>query len=356
MERRRWLTEAALTEFIALTQLLPGPSSSQTGFLIGLARGGIAGGIAAWLGFTLPSAVIMVLFAAGVRRAHGPFIEGALHGLQVAAIAVVASAVLAMFRRLCPDWPRALFAAGAAALVLLRGGSAIQIAVILAGALLGWAVLRIPPPAKDDENPLLVSHATASAAFALFAAVFVILEFALPGAPLLRAFYRTGSLVFGGGHVVLPLLDQAVVRPGWVNAGDFLAGYGAAQTIPGPLFTFAAYLGYVSRVAPNGLTGAVLCLIAIFLPGLLLAIAAAPFWQWLRARSGARAAIAGVNAAVVGLLGSALVHAGLSGAMRTWFDAIFAAAGFLVLSRTRVSPVIVVLATAFAEGLLAVLV
>lgn len=355
MERRRWLTEAALTEFIALTQLLPGPSSSQTGFLIGIARGGILGGIAAWLGFTLPSAVIMVLFAAGVRRAHGPLIEGALHGLQVAAIAVVASAVLAMFRRLCPDWPRALIASIAAALVLFLGGSAIQIAVILGGAILGWAVLRIPPADREEENPLPVSHAAAAAALMLFAALFVALEFALPGAPLLRAFYRTGALVFGGGHVVLPLLDQAVVRPGWVNANDFLAGYGAAQTIPGPLFTFAAYLGYVSRVPPHGLAGAVLCLLAIFLPGLLLAIAAAPFWRWLRARNGARAAIAGVNAAVVGLLASALAHAGLSGAVRTWLDILFAAAGFLALARTRISPVAVVLAIALAEALLAVI-
>lgn len=348
MERQRWIDEPTLGEFIGLTQLLPGPSSSQTSFLIGIARGGIAGGLAAWLGFTLPSAILMILFAAGARHAHGRIAVGALHGLQVAAVAIVANAVLSMFRRLCPDLIRALLAFAAAAFVLYFAGSVSQIGAVIAGAVVGWLIVPEASIQGLNEELLLVSHRTAASAFALFVVVFAVVEFQ----PLLLAFYRTGSLVFGGGHVVLPLLEQAVVRPGWVNENDFLDGYGAVQAMPGPLFTFAAYLGYVSRVAPNGIAGAVLCLVAIFLPGLLLAVVAAPFWQRLRRLKRARSLIAGVNAAVVGLLISALIHASLSGALRNYIDAVLAIVGLLVLARTKTSPVIVVLSISFLMALI----
>ncbi len=347
VERRRWLGEVTLGEFIGLTQLLPGPSSSQTSFLIGVSRAGIPGGVAAWLGFTLPSAMLMILFAAGVRQVHGRVALGALHGLQVAAVAVIANAVISMFRRLCPDLTRAAIAVLAAAFVLFFAGSVSQIGVVIVGGVVGWFLLPEASIQGWSENLLLVSHRAAAISLALFAAVFLLLQFQ---PPLLLAFYRTGSLVFGGGHVVLPLLEQSVVRPGWINENDFLDGYGAVQALPGPLFTFAAYLGYVARVSPNGLPGALLCLVAIFLPGLLLALAAAPFWQRLRNFRRARSLLAGVNAAVVGLLISALVHAAVSGALRNYFDGALAAAGLLLLARTRLSPVIVVLATSLISA------
>ncbi len=355
--RRRWLSEATLAEFIGLTQLLPGPSSSQTGFLIGISRGGIMGGLAAWLGFTLPSAVLMILFAMGASRAQGKIWIGALHGLQVAAVAVVATAVLRMFRTLCPDLARALIAMAAAAFVLFRNGAVAQIGAIVAGGIFGALLFQRVPAATDETNLLPVSKRGAFIALGVFVTILACVEFAnFPGVAQARAFYRTGALVFGGGHVVLPLLEQAVVRPGWVTENDFLAGYGAVQALPGPLFTFSAFLGYSSRVPPNGVPGAILCLAAIFLPGLLLAIAIAPFWgQWRRLRR-AQAVLAGVNAAVVGMLITALIHAGLSGSLATYWDSALAIAGFLALVRTRLSPVIVVLASAAISASLAVLI
>ena len=348
MEQQRWIDETTLGEFIGLTQLLPGPSSSQTSFLIGITRGGIPGGLAAWLGFTMPSAILMILFAAVVRYAHGPIVNRTLHGLQVAAVAVIAAAVLKMFRSLCPDLLRALLAVIAAAFVLYVPGSLSQIGVVLGGAVIGWLLCPEAFVESVDQQLPVVSHRAASVAFAVFAALFVLIQ----SQPLLFAFYRTGALVFGGGHVVLPLLEQSIVRPGWVSESNFLDGYGAVQAMPGPLFTFAAYLGYVSSVAPNRIAGALLCLVAIFLPGLLLAVVAAPFWQRLRRLKRARSLIAGVNASVVGLLVSALVHAALSGALRTYVDAALAVAGFLVLARTRVSPVIVVLLISLLSALI----
>ncbi len=350
MVRRKWISETTLAEFIGLTQLLPGPSSSQTGFLIGISRGGILGGVAAWLGFTLPSAILMILFAMGVRHAHGTALAAALHGLQVAAVAVVATAVLRMFRTLCPDVPRALIACAAAVLVLLRGGALAQIGAIVGGGLIGALLFHQSAEPALDDDPLPVSRRSALIALIVFAALLAGVEFvAFPGSLQARAFYRTGALVFGGGHVVLPLLEEAVVRPGWVDENDFLAGYGAAQALPGPLFTFAAYLGYVSRAGMSGLPGALLSLFAIFLPGLLLAVVAAPFWGHWRQLRRARAILAGVNAAVVGLLMTALFHAGRSGALATYWDAALAILAFLVLVRTRVSPVIVVALTAAAS-------
>lgn len=292
----------------------------------------------------------MILFAMGVRHAHGTALAAALHGLQVAAVAVVATAVLRMFRTLCPDVPRALIACAAAVLVLLRGGALAQIGAIVGGGLIGALLFHQSAEPALDDDPLPVSRRSALIALIVFAALLAGVEFvAFPGSLQARAFYRTGALVFGGGHVVLPLLEEAVVRPGWVDENDFLAGYGAAQALPGPLFTFAAYLGYVSRAGMSGLPGALLSLFAIFLPGLLLAIVAAPFWGHWRQLRRARAILAGVNAAVVGLLMTALFHAGRSGALATYWDAALALLAFLVLVRTRVSPVIVVALTAAAS-------
>ncbi len=359
IERRGWLSEATLSEFLGLTQLLPGPSSSQTGFLIGLGRGGLLGGVAAWLGFTLPSAVLMTLFAAGVKHAHGPAADGALRGLGIAAVAVVANAVMGMFLALCPDWPRRALALAAAVFVFLNSGGLAQIAALLVGAVVGWGVIRSKARVDANDNPLPVSRVTAAVCLILFGVIFASLEIAAqsgsPNVRLLDAFYRTGSLVFGGGHVVLPLLNEAVVRPGWVTPADFLAGYGAAQTIPGPLFTFAAYLGFTSLTPLHGVGGAVLCLLCIFLPGLLLAAAAAPFWSWLRRHEAVQFALSGVNAVVVGLLLSALFHAALqvmtSGGVQNAVAVVLALIGFVALWKTRVSPVIVVLATAAVSAI-----
>lgn len=340
-----------------LTQLLPGPASSQTGFFIGTLRAGLAGGFAAWLGFTLPSAVLMVLFAAGVRRFNGPLFEAALHGLQLAAIAVVADAVLRMARVLCPDLPRAAMALLATLLVWAASGSLAQILAILLGAVLG-ALFLPPPHAANRNSDLPVTRGQAMACFALFAVLFAALELAperFTDVRLPRAFYQTGSLVFGGGHVVLPLLDQAVVRPGWVDPKDFLAGYGAAQAIPGPLFSFAGYLGFVAKIRPNGVLGAVLCIIALFLPGLLLGAAAAPFWLAVRKHDRARSMLAGVNAAVVGLLLVALVRAATSGIYQGASGYAITALAFAALLSRRVSPVVVVLTSSALAMAMAVI-
>lgn len=351
VERRKWLEEGTLSEFLALTQLLPGPSSSQTGFLIGIARGGIAGGAAAWLGFTLPSAILMTLFAAGVQRAHGPIAAGALRGLEIAAVAVVANAVVTMFRKLCPDWPRRVLAVAAALLLYFYGSAPAEMGALVVGALAGWLLIRSTSLLGTDDDPLPVSHSTAVVCLVAFGVIFAGLQVAArvsgdASVQLLAAFYRTGSLVFGGGHVVLPLLNEAVVRPGWVNPSDFLAGYGAAQTIPGPLFTFAAYLGFVAHTPLHAVPGAVLCLLCIFLPGLLLAAAFAPLWRWLRRHQQAQFAVSGVNAVVVGLLLSALLHSASGGAFHGAVDIALAIAAFSVLVSTRVSPVVAVLLVA----------
>ncbi len=292
VERRRWLDDRAFTDLVALCQFLPGPASSQTGFALGLLRAGLPGALAAWIGFTLPSAVLLVLFAYGAR-----FIgAGLLHGLQLVAVAVVAQAVWGMARTLCPDRPRAAIATLAAVLLLLAPGAGAQIGAIVLGALAGLAIGAEPgPPASALVSA--VGRRAGAACLALYALLLV-----LPLPPLFAAFYRSGALVFGGGHVVLPLLRDAVVTPGFVSDSAFLAGYGAAQAVPGPLFTFAAYLGAVAA----GLPGAALALVAIFLPGMLALLGTLPFWDALRTRKRAQAAMRGINAAVVGILGAAL--------------------------------------------------
>ena len=347
--RRGWLDEPAYADVVALSQFLPGPASSQTGFAIGLMRAGYLGGLAAWAGFTLPSAAAMALFAYGEGALKGPVGDGLMHGLKLVAVAIVAQAVLGMARTLCPDRPRATIAALALILTAFAPTGWAQIAVILLGGLAGFFVCR------QQADVAVAAAAPVSRrmgiAFAGLYAVLLALSFAprsAGAAALAAAFYRSGALVFGGGHVVLPLLRAAVVDPGWVSDSAFLAGYGAAQAVPGPLFTFAAYLGVVANVPPGGVAGAALGLVAIFAPGLLLMMAALVLWPRLRARSDARAAMAGVNAAVVGLLASALYNPVWTSAVRGLPDFAVAAAGFVALIVWRAPPLLVVVATAAA--------
>ncbi len=349
--RRGWLDEPAYADLVALSQFLPGPASSQTGFAIGLVRAGYLGGLAAWAGFTLPSAIAMTVFAYGEGALKGPAGDGLLHGLKLTAVAIVAQAVLGMARSLAPDRPRATIAVLALILMAFVPAGWAQIAVILLGALAGivfcsQAAGNGPVTGLDAPITRPVALAIGALFFALLALSFVP---ALPGAAALAAaFYRSGALVFGGGHVVLPLLRTAVVDPGWVSANAFLAGYGAAQAMPGPLFTFSANLGASASIPPGGAAGAALALVAIFAPGLLLFMAALPFWNGLRSVNSARAAMAGVNAAVVGLLASALYNPVWTSAIRGPADFAIAAAGFVALIVWRAPPLVVVILTAAA--------
>ncbi|HEY8370169.1 MAG TPA: chromate efflux transporter, partial [Thermodesulfobacteriota bacterium] len=310
--RRRWLDERSYADLVALCQFLPGPASSQVGIAVGILRAGLAGGLAAWLGFTLPSAVALVLFAHGVGAMD---VGGAgwLHGLKVVAVAVVAQAVFGMARSLAPDRPRATIAVAAAVAATAWPTALGQVAIIASSGLVGWRWLAAPPPAPKPAVPLPVTRRQAAAALLLFAGLLVGLPLARQVVPsetlaVFDSFFRVGSLVFGGGHVVLPLLQAEVVPPGWLTTEQFVAGYGAAQAVPGPLFTFAAYLGALMRPGPGGWAGAALTLTAIFLPSFLLVVGALPFWDLLRGRTGWRAALTGINAAVVGLLLAALYH------------------------------------------------
>ncbi|HEY3910826.1 MAG TPA: chromate efflux transporter [Stellaceae bacterium] len=357
VERRRWVDEAAFADIVALCQFLPGPASSQTGISLGLLRAGLPGAFAAWLGFTMPSAVAMILFGYGVTRfadlGHAPW----LHGLKIVAVAVVANAVWGMARNLAPDRPRATIAIGAAILALAIPSAAGQIGAIAAGGAIGWAVLRGGPAPREwaplaIHLPRALSVAAAIAFFALLIGLPIVAA-AVPShsLALVAAFYRSGALVFGGGHVVLPLLQSSVVPPGWVSNNAFLAGYGAAQAVPGPLFTFSAYLGTVMGPSPNGWAGGLICLAAIFLPSFLLLIAALPFWDGLRRRPVVQSGLRGVNAAVVGVLLAALYHPVWTSAILTPADFAIGIAAFLMLALWTVPPwLVVVLGALMATG------
>ncbi len=342
VQRRRWLTETSYAHLVALCQFLPGPASSQLGFSIGLLRGGLAGGFLAWLGFTLPSAILMTLCGYGLAGVGNVSQAGWLEGLKLAAVAVVVQAAWAMAARLCPDRPRASIGL-AAALASAVAPTWAQGAVLATGALLGLAFLRQDEEVKRvPEQSLHVpgwGRRAGAGSLALFLAL-------LLGLPMLRAisgnavvatldsFYRTGSLVFGGGHVVLPLLQAETVAPGWVSDDRFLAGYGLAQALPGPLFAFAAYLGTVlTPPRAGGWPGGLFCLAAIYLPSGLLVLGVLPFWEEWRQRPGAQAALRGANAAVVGLLLAALYHPVWTSAVHTpaKFALALAAFGLLVL-------------------------
>ena len=357
--RRKWIDEPSYVDLVALCQFLPGPASSQVGFSLGVLRGnGLLGGLAAWLGFTMPSALILLVFALSAAAFTGPLAEGFLHGLKLVAVAVVAQAVWGMTRTLTPDRARAMIALAAIAVVVIVGGSFGQVAAIALGAVAGLRLCRGDQALPSGRLRFPVSRRGGAAALALFAALFLI-PLAISGAAshqaiaLFEAFYRSGALVFGGGHVVLPLLQAQVVAPGWVTNETFLAGYGMAQAVPGPLFTFAAYLGAVMVPMPNGIAGAVIALVAIFLPGLLLVYGMLPFWDELRSRQSVQAAMRGANAAVVGILGLALYNPIWTSGVLTPRDFALAVGGFLLLTVWKAPPWVVVILLAAAGAALA---
>lgn len=364
--KRRWLDEAHYADLVALCQFLPGPASSQTIFGLGYLQRGLAGGVAASLGFTLPSVLLMLGFAHGVTSLGDPAAAGWLRGLKVAAVAVVAQAVWAMSRTLCPDWPRRALALGAAALVLWLPFAWSQLAVIAAGAMIGWSAFDVGSPPHDKPGVLSLPTSGDPTTGRLFLITFLGLLSLLPWLAHATAnpwmeifdrFYRAGALVFGGGHVILPLLEREVVAPGWLTPDQFLAGYGAAQAVPGPLFTLSTYLGAVVIHGPahstgsglGGLIGGLWATLAIFLPALLLVAWVLPFWQTLRHQPGAQAALRGANAAVVGVLLAAFYDpvctAGLTGGRTV----ALAVAGFLALLSGKV-PMWVLVAAAAALG------
>jgi len=349
--RRRWLEEETYANLVGLCQFLPGPASSQVAFCLGLMRAGYRGALAAWIGFTLPSAIALVLFAYGAGALGGPIGSGLLHGLKLVAVAIVAQAVWGMARTLCPDRERASIAVIAALIILFSTSSAAQIVAILLGGLLGLRFCAGTSAPSTGHLALPVSRragiAALTAFFVLLAGLPVLRGLGLsPGIALFEAFYRSGALVFGGGHVVLPLLREAFVPPGWVTDDAFLAGYGAAQAVPGPLFSFAAYLGTVVKVSPHGLAGAALGLTGIFLPGMLILLGTLPFWDSFRKRTVAQAVMRGVNAAVVGLLAAALYNPLWTSSVRTPGDFGLALAGFVLLSAWRAPPLLVVIMSA----------
>jgi chromate transporter len=349
--RRKWIDEAGYADLVALCQFLPGPASSQVGFALGLLRGGLLGALAAWTAFTLPSAIALVIFAFGATAFEGPLGAGFLHGLKVVAVAVVAQAVWGMARSLCPDPPRAAIALLGVLIVVFVAGSVGQVAAIVVGGLAGLWLCRGAAAPVTGQLTFPVSRRTGALLIALFFALLVLLPLARAGLPsnglaFFDSFYRSGALVFGGGHVVLPLLEAEVVRPGWVSEDAFLAGYGAAQAVPGPLFTFAAYLGTVMGPGPHGVAGAVICLVAVFLPGLLLVVGTLPFWDAFRTRPLAQAAMRGTNAAVVGILGAALYDPVWTSAILGPRDFALALLGFLLLTVWKIPPWVVVIALA----------
>ncbi len=357
--RRKWLDEQAYVDLVALCQFLPGPASSQVGFSIGLMRAGYGGALAAWTGFTLPSAIAIVLFAYGAGALIGPVGTGLLHGLKLVAVAIVAQAVWGMARTLCPDKERASIAVVAALVILFSTSSVAQIGAIALGGVAGLWLCRGAQPVAGAHMPIPVGRATGLAALTLFFVLLLGLPIlqsieATPGVALFDAFYRSGALVFGGGHVVLPLLREAFVGPGWISDDTFLAGYGAAQAVPGPLFTFAAYLGAVVKPSPHGVAGAALGLIGIFLPGILILLGTLPFWETFRKRAGAQAVMRGINAAVVGLLGAALYNPVWTSSVKTPGDFGVALVGFVLLTVWRAPPLLVVIVGALGGIALAI--
>jgi chromate transporter len=345
VRKRRWLTREEYAGLIALCQLLPGPTSSQVGFLIGLRRAGWRGALCAWAGFTLPSAVLMYAFALLAPQARGVRLQAILHGLMLTAVVVVAQALWSMARQLCPDRRRMIIAVLAAALVLAHQSEALQLAAMLGGAIGGWILCRTGSAPEVTLFARSESRA-AWAALAIFAALLLSLPLLAALAPhgpiaLASIFYRAGALVFGGGHVVLPLLLQALVPGGWVSDGEFLSGYGLAQAMPGPLFSVADYLGATAAPARASALWATIALIAIFLPGMLLAIAGVALWNRLVRIAAARAMLAGINAAVVGILAAALYDPVCTSAIRRGTDVVVAICGFVLMQRWSAPPILV---------------
>ncbi|MCK9553559.1 chromate efflux transporter [Aquamicrobium sp.] len=355
--RRKWLGESAYADLVVLCQFLPGPASSQVGFALGLTRAGWGGAFAAFLAFTLPSALILLALAMTATRLEGPLALGVLHGLKIVAVAIVAQAVWGMAKNLCPDKERATIAVVAVLLLAWAPGAIGMMAAILLGALAGLALGK--GQVTIGEHLLVpVSRKAGLTAFALFAVLLIglpILAGQAQGWALADSFYRAGSLVFGGGHVVLPLLQAETVAPGWVSDDAFLAGYGAAQAVPGPLFTFVAWLGAVMGPAPNGVTGAMIALVAVFLPGFLILIGALPFWDQLRRTTWAQSAMQGANAAVVGILGAALYSPVFTSAIGGMPDFTLALICFVALMAWKAPPWVVVLLAAVGGAALSLM-
>lgn len=360
VDRRGWLDDAAFGEYLALSQSLPGPASSQLGIAIGTMRAGVLGGAAAWVGFTLPSAATLVAFGL-LASSTDVASAGWVHGLKLAAVAVVAQAVWVLARSLAPDWARKAVAVAAFVVALVWIDPAAQVAIIAAGALLGWLALR-PAAAGTGAGSafptaLAIPRLAAVGALVAFAALLALTPLTRapgvePSVAMTAAIYRAGALVFGGGHVVLPLLDAGVVEPGWVSENQFLAGYGAAQAVPGPLFSFGAYLGALGTPL-GGIGGAIVALLAIYLPSFLLLFGVLPFWGRLRESPAFRRALTGVNAAVVGLLAAALYQPVWTGAVTTVADVAVVAVALAALVIARLAPIVIVAGCAVAGQILA---
>jgi chromate transporter len=347
VERRRWIEEAEYAQLLALCQFVPGPASSQLGFILGLLRSGWTGAVAAFVAFTLPSALLLFAFAVLLPKISGTIGDAAIHGLKLVALAVVAHGVLGMTRQLCPDAPRATIGTLAAVVILVAGQAWVQLLVVVLGGVAGLAVCRNVQPVTGGGLHIRYGPVLGW----ILIAVFTLLLLGLPFVAqeeggllaVVEAFYRAGALVFGGGHVVLPLLEETVVNPGWISPDEFLAGYGAAQAVPGPMFTLAAYLGASLPSSDGGVIGASVSLGAIFLPGFLLVAGVLPLWRAIMGRPIAARAIAGVNAAVVGLLGAALYDPVWTSAVRGPVDLAIALVGFTLLTAWRVSAILVVI-------------
>lgn len=361
VERRRWLTPEAYAETVALSQALPGPASSQVGIAVGLMRAGPLGGLLAWLGFTLPSAIALTVFGFVVKDIGDVSDAAWVHGLKLSAVAVVAFAVWGLARNLAPDRERATIAAGAAVIALSWQTAAAQVAIIVLAAVVGRALFFSPDSSRLAAHLRVPLSRRAVVGAWLF---FVALLGGLPVASasidshalaLFDRFFRAGSLVFGGGHVVLPLLERGVVAPGWLSQDQFLAGYGAAQAVPGPLFTLSAYLGAVSGPEPNGVTGAAIAIVAIFLPSFLLIFGGLPLWSLLMRNPSFHAGLRGINAAVVGLLLAALYNPVWTTAVQSSSDFSLAVIGVGLLAFWKTPPLVVVAFTVVGAVLLDVL-
>jgi chromate transporter len=356
--RRRWLSDGAYADLVALCQFLPGPASSQVGFALGLMRAGWLGALAAFTAFTLPSALILLVFAMTAASISGPVGTGVLDGLKIVAVAIVAQAVLGMARSLCPDRERAGIAVAAVVVLAFLPGAFGMVGAIALGTVAGLAVVPAGGDAVGGRVAMPVSRGQARVALAAFAGLLVLLPLAAGWSQTLAVidgFYRAGALVFGGGHVVLPLLEAETVARGWVTADAFLAGYGAAQAVPGPLFTFAAYLGAVLGPAPNGVAGAALALGALFLPGFLILVGVLPFWDRFRSMARAQSAMRGANAAVVGILAAALYSPVFTSAIGDLRDFALALACFVLLTAWKTPPWIVVIVAAAGGAALALM-
>lgn len=359
VRRRRWVDESAFADLLALSQAFPGAASSQLGFAIGMVRGGLGGGLAAWLGFTLPSAVILTSVGLGAARI-GESARGLVHGLVVVAVPVVALAVWKLWSKLAPDpFRSSLTIASAVALIAFPSSTRITaVAVIVVGGLLGWRFCRDAADARGERSLPVFSRRTGAIAAVVFFGLLAALPIARRAADagfvnVADAFYGAGALVFGGGPVVLPLLEAEVVEPGWVDEEVFIAGFGAAQAIPGPVFTFSSYLGAVMTPEPNGMAGAALALVALYLPSLLMVMATLPFFGALRAHSGVQAVLRGVNAAVIGILVVALYDPLWISAIGAPPDLALALVAFGLLAFWKLPPWSVVLITAAGGGVLA---